>query len=126
MREEENQRDERRVGGGALVCDVHGVRIQEGGVACFKPEKKAKWKHVNARSLFIQGGTCLCHHVIFYFYFFVIVQVASSNSGTCHLRSASGLELKAAGVTTGPLIQHRWTPMTRLYALLRLFPDREY
>lgn len=40
-----------------------------GGVACFKPEKKAKWKHVNARSLFIQGGTCLCHHVIFLFFF---------------------------------------------------------
>lgn len=35
-----------------LVCDVHGV-------ACFKPEKKAKWKHVNACSLFIQEGTCV-------------------------------------------------------------------
>lgn len=33
----------------ALVCDGHGV-------ACFKPEKKAKWKHVNACSLFVQEG----------------------------------------------------------------------
>lgn len=80
MREEENQRGVRRVGGGVLVCDVHGFGWGGGGFACFKPEKKARWKHVNARSLFIQGGTCLCHHVIFY-YFFVIVQVASYNSG---------------------------------------------
>ena len=34
-----------------LVCDGHGV-------ACFKPEKKAKWKHVNACS-FVGEGNCL-------------------------------------------------------------------
>lgn len=108
------------MGGGALACDVHGVRIRGGGLACFKPEKKARWKHVNARSLFIQDGTCLFHHVIFFFFLLLFKwQVPTQGS-------ASGPELKAAGVTTGPLIQHRWTPMTRLYALLRLFPDREY
>lgn len=57
----------------------------------------------------------------FIFYFLSLFKWQVPNQG-----SASGPELKAAGVTTGPLIQHRWTPMTRLYALLRLFPDREY
>lgn len=41
-------------------------------------------------------------------------------------QSGSECELKAARVTTWPLIQHRWTPMTRLNVLLRLFPYREY
>lgn len=41
-------------------------------------------------------------------------------------RSASEPELKAARVTTWPLLQHRWTPMTRLNVLLRLFSYREY
>lgn len=40
------------------------------GVACFKPEKKARWKHVNARSLFIQGGTCLLSPRLFFIIFF--------------------------------------------------------
>lgn len=44
------RRIEKRQGG--LVCDVHGV-------ACFKPEKRAKWKHVKACLLFIHGGTCV-------------------------------------------------------------------
>lgn len=78
----------------ALVCDVHGV-------ACFKPEKKAKWKHVNTCSYCFKW------------------QVPSQES-------ASGWELKAARVTTWPFIQHSWTPMTGLNALLWLFPDREY
>lgn len=30
MREEENQRGERRAGGGALVCDEHGGQDTEG------------------------------------------------------------------------------------------------
>lgn len=65
----------------ALVCDVHGV-------ACFKPEKKAKWKHVNTCSLFIQQGT---KYVVLLFFF--KWQVPS------HV-SASVSELKAARVTT--------------------------
>lgn len=44
-----------------LVCDVHGV-------ACFEPEKKAKWKHVNACFVFIQEGT-FCHVKLFSFLF---------------------------------------------------------
>lgn len=75
----------------ALVCDVHEV-------ACFKPEKKAKWKHVN---------TCSCCFKW---------QVPSQES-------ASGWELKAARVTTWPFIQHSWTPMTGLNALLWPLPD---
>lgn len=38
-------------------------------------------------------------------------------------QSAAGSELEAARVTTGPFIQHRWTPMTRLNAELRLLPE---
>lgn len=38
-------------------------------------------------------------------------------------QSAAGSELEAARVTTGPFIQHRWTPMTRLNAVLRLLPE---
>lgn len=60
------------------------------GVACFKPEKKAKWKHVNTRSLFIQEKkTC----VSLSFSFFLNWQVPSHES-------ASGSELEAARVTT--------------------------
>lgn len=83
------------------------------GVACFKPEKKAKWQHVNTRSLFIQEGT------------FAELLFFSEGQVPSH-ESASGSELEAARVTTWPLIQHRWTPMTGLNALLRLFPYREY
>lgn len=36
------------------------------------------------------------------------------------------LSLRPQRVTTWPLVQHRWTPMTRLNVLLRLFPYREY
>lgn len=92
----------------ALVCDVHGV-------ACFKPEKKAKWKHVNTCSLFIQQGTKYVVLLLFFFKWQVPSHVSASVS-----------ELKAARVTTWPPIQHRWTPMTGLNALLRLFPYREY
>lgn len=46
---------------GATDCDVHGV-------ACFKPEKKAKWKHVNACSSSTQDGTCVlpCYFISFF------------------------------------------------------------
>lgn len=59
-----------------LVCDGHGV-------ACFKPEKKAKWKHVNVCSLFVQEKK---KKKVYFFLPF-------------H-RSASESELKAARVTT--------------------------
>lgn len=97
-----------------VVCDVHGV-------ACFKPEKKAKWKHGKTCSLLIFEGTCVFAALSrdCFIYIFFKRQVPSH-------QSASGSELKAARVTSWPLIQHRWTPMTRLNALLRLFPYREY
>lgn len=56
-----------------LVCDVHGV-------ACFKPEKKAKWKHVKACSRSHQREV------------FCLFSVASH-------QSAAGSELEAARVT---------------------------
>lgn len=57
---------------GALVCDVHGV-------ACFKPEKKAKWKHVNTRSCSFKKELVFLPSYFFFVLFFF--QVASSISG---------------------------------------------
>lgn len=70
-------------------------------------------------SFVICGGPCVFPHQVTTIYFFFEWQVSSQ-------QSASGSEFKAARVTRWPLVQHRWTPMTRLNALLRLFPYREY
>lgn len=55
---------------GALVCDVHGV-------ACFKPEKKAKWKHVNTRSCSFKKKLVFLPSYLFLFF----------SNGKFHLRS---------------------------------------
>lgn len=82
-RVEQNRRSEEGVEKreSTLVCDVHGV-------ACFKPEKKAKWKHVNTRSSSFRKELVFLPRVFFFKW-----QVASHES-------ASGWELKAARVTT--------------------------
>lgn len=92
-----------------LACERRGnkrieeLRKESLWWTCIKPEKKAKWKWM----LFV------CSRCVQVFFF------------PSH-ESASESELKATRVTTWPLIQHRWAPMTGLNALLRLFSYREY
>lgn len=73
-----------------------------------KPEKKARWKHVKACSRSYKRQVFCLFSVVLH----------SSFSPVSSWVRAWGLR-----VTARPFTQHRWTPMTRLNAVLRLLPE---